>query len=615
MDDPRRHVPATPPPLPSDATGEWSEGTAQGSPPPAGPTVTSSGTPPALEPEAFDIPNPFGRYMVIRLLGRGGMGAVFLAHDTQLDRPVALKIPAFGDTLTTSQKNRFAREARANAAVHHPNICPLWDVGEEQDIVYFTMAYIEGQPLSTLTERGPVPPDKAVALVRKVALAMQAAHVRGTIHRDLKPANIMIDQAGEPVVMDFGLAKQARSADFGPRSNLSESDAPSKVPSTLRTTASDLTQHGSVLGTPAYMPPEQARGDVAAMGPHSDVYSLGVILYELLTGRRPFVATDTAELIHKIANDPPPRPTDFYPWIDAGVESACLKALAKNPGDRFGTMAEFERALKDAIEPELTYVAPPPLPPRGSGARPAVAAPKKRRHPLMKLAGCLGIVTLFLVLCVGAPTLAVRWLIGEASDKLKELTQAQERSNAEWDAIMGFWHAPAADAPVDSLLPPTFAGNYRRLRHDQDAADPELGINLPGRRGVYSTPEGQEVEVRVYRCPDAEAKAIQARVQAFVQSVKDGTAPDRPDSKRQKVIYTASNPGIRTFTYTFTDTYSQNAEYGKVWYGHDWLFLFKTSSPLIVEFFPSKYLMEVSKRAATPPKEVNEEMSKTMKKK
>src|SRR5262245_4526540 len=351
MDEPRPRPPGTPPPLPpptDEATAEWSAVT----PSAAGVTRTSSGPPPALEPEAFDIPNPFGRYMVIRLLGRGGMGAVFLAHDTQLDRPVALKIPAFGDTLTRSQKERFRREARAIAALRHPNICPVFDVDEEQGLLYLTMAYIDGQPLSTLIERGPVAPEKAVGLVRKVALGMQAAHVHGTIHRDLKPANIVLDATGEPVVMDFGLAKQARAADFtGPR-DLAESDAPAKSRSTGRGPASDLTQWGSVLGTPAYMPPEQARGDVAAMGPPSDVYSLGVILYELLTGRRPFAATETAELINKIVNEPPPRPTDFYPWLDAGIEAACLKALAKTPADRFGTMADFERALKHAVRSE-----------------------------------------------------------------------------------------------------------------------------------------------------------------------------------------------------------------------------------------------------------------------
>src|SRR5262245_22188061 len=163
MTDPRSQPPATPPPVPKDAaTGEWSALTARETPIDAdSPTITASGQrPPAVE---FGISNPFGRYTIDRLLGRGGMGAVFLAHDTQLHRPVALKIPNFSGALTDAQKERFFREARAVAALRHPNICPVHDADEEQGILYLTTAYIDGQTLSTLTERGPMPPDKALA--------------------------------------------------------------------------------------------------------------------------------------------------------------------------------------------------------------------------------------------------------------------------------------------------------------------------------------------------------------------------------------------------------------------------------------------------------------------
>src|SRR5262245_42372549 len=237
-----------------------------------------------------------------------------------------------------------------------------------------------------------MPPDKAIALVRNVADAMQAAHAHGTIHRDLKPANIMIDRAGEPVVMDFGLARRTRWR-----------DDPRDAGATPPTADPGLTQHGSVLGTPAYMPPEQARGEVAAIGPQSDVYSLGVILFELLTGRRPFAAEDTSALIEKIVSEPPPRLTDFYPWLDRKVEAVCLKAMAKDPADRFATMAELERALKDAVEPELRVVVPPPLP--------KPKKPKPQKKWWVKPAACLGVALLVLTVCVGGPTVAIYWLI------------------------------------------------------------------------------------------------------------------------------------------------------------------------------------------------------------
>jgi hypothetical protein len=339
------------------------------------------------------------------------------------------------------------------------------------------------------------------------------------------------------------------------------------------------------------MPPEQARGDVAAIGPRSDVYALGVMLYELLTGRRPFTADDTPDLIRQIETEPPPRPTDFYPWIDTGVEAACLKALAKDPADRFQSMAEFERALWEAVEPELTVVVPPPLP------KPARPKRKKRRwvSPLMYLALAL----LLLTVCVGGPTLAIWSLVNAIMNKAKEFTDSHAQAEAEWNAITSFWPAPAADAAPETLLPPMFGdGRYRlRTAADQAPPDAELGITLTGRRGIYDGPDG-EVEVRFYRCSEDQAKAIQQAVYALAQARHGDTGVAPPDSKRKKTVYAGQDTGRRTVTFGFHDASAQYQEYGKLWYGGGWLYWFRTSQPLTIETFPSKFLMEVGKRAS-----------------
>jgi serine/threonine protein kinase len=284
----------------------------------APPPLPGARTPPELPPQ-------FGRYQILKRLGRGGMGSVYLAHDTQLDRRVALKVPHFDAERGPRILERFYREARAAATLSHPNLCAVYDVGQVEGIPYLTMAYVEGRPLSDFIDpKKPIAPRQAAAVVRKLALAMQEAHAKGVIHRDLKPANVMITAAREPVVLDFGLSRL------------------------LGKDQARLTREGRVVGTPTYMAPEQILGDESAAGPACDVYALGVILYELLTGRAPFEGTTLAVLSQIPTVEPPPA-SALRPDLDARLEAICHKAMAKKVTDRYASMAELAAALQDYL--------------------------------------------------------------------------------------------------------------------------------------------------------------------------------------------------------------------------------------------------------------------------
>lgn len=264
------------------------------------------------------------RYTLMRLLGQGGMGEVYLANDQLLGRTVALKLPKLAPD-RPAQRERFLREARASAPLAHPNICPVFDVGEHEGRPYLTMAFIEGVSLSTrLRTEGPLPPRVAARFVGGIALAMQHAHTQGVLHRDLKPSNVLVNTEGEPIVMDFGLAFRF--------------DAP---------TGERLTEQGLIIGTPAYMPPEQINGQT--LGPAADVYSLGVVLYELLTGRVPFEGP-LGKVLAQIESAAPPRPGSLRPGLDPVLEAICLKAMAKHAGDRYAEMLTFATALDNYIE-------------------------------------------------------------------------------------------------------------------------------------------------------------------------------------------------------------------------------------------------------------------------
>jgi serine/threonine protein kinase len=269
----------------------------------------------------------FGRYQIVRLLGKGGMGAVYLAYDPQLERHVALKTPFLGNNPTMVE--RFYREARAAAQLRSPYVCTVYDVGQIAGIYYISMAFIDGQPLDRLIADGKLKDPKRIAdIAKKIARGLQKAHEHGIMHRDLKPANLMIDADGEPIVMDFGLARKV------------EEDT-------------NLTVAGKIFGTPAYMSPEQAEGDPKAITHSTDIYSLGVVLYQMLTGRVPFQGSFTA-MLQKIAGDRPEKPStinvDLAP--DSPLERICLKMMEKSPADRHPSMAAVAEAIDEAFPPE-----------------------------------------------------------------------------------------------------------------------------------------------------------------------------------------------------------------------------------------------------------------------
>ncbi|MDE0866293.1 MAG: serine/threonine-protein kinase [Rubripirellula sp.] len=272
-----------------------------------------------------ETPSTLGRYRIETLLGRGGMGSVYRAHDTQLDRKVALKVPKFESNAKSRLVERFYREARSAANLAHPNLCPVFDVGEVDGTHYIAMALIKGDTLSShingqeqLSERF------AAVTVFKVARAMQEAHGSGIIHRDLKPANIMIDHRKEPIVMDFGLACPD---DLGDDSR--------------------LTQEGALLGSPAYMSPEQLRGATDSIGQGSDVYALGVVLYEILSGRLPYEGNgSTVAMIGQILTEQPTDLKSLRPTISSVLAKICAKAMAKDTAERYSSMESFGNDLE-----------------------------------------------------------------------------------------------------------------------------------------------------------------------------------------------------------------------------------------------------------------------------
>jgi len=332
---------------------------------------------PAAVPDRGPLPRTWGDYELREELGRGGMGVVYLAWQKSLARLVALKVVLRGELADPTELARFRAEAQAAARLDHPHIVPVYEVGEEAGQPYFSMRYVEGTTLAQRLIEGPLPPRDAARTLATVCRAVEYAHAQGLLHRDLKPSNILLDTAGQPLVTDFGLAKRL-------------------------TGEASLTRSGAVLGTPAYMAPEQAAGDRGQLGPASDVWSLGAILYQTLVGRPPFQAATPVDTVLLVLEQDPPLPRLLNPQVDRDLEMVALKCLQKPTELRYASAGALAADLE-------AYLAGEPVSARSGGFSQVIARWFRDTHhaPVLENWGLLWMwhAVVLVVLC-----LATNWL-------------------------------------------------------------------------------------------------------------------------------------------------------------------------------------------------------------
>ena len=410
-------------------------------------------TPPGDEPSigesepnaASPAPPPrkiryFGDYELLEEIARGGMGVVYRARQLSLNRPVALKMIAAGQLATPAAIQRFHTEAEAAARLDHPHIVPIYEIGQYEAHHYFSMKLIEGGTLADLSLKAKVQspkwPESAARLVGTVARAAHYAHQRGILHRDLKPTNILLDDQSEPHITDFGLAK------------LVEDD-------------SSLTVSAAMLGTPAYMAPEQAAGGARQLTTAADTYSLGAILYELLTGQAPFRAETAVEMLRQVCEQEPPPPRSLNPKLDRDLETICLKCLSKDPLKRYADASGLAQDLDHWRRGEPIL------------ARPVGAVEKAwrwcRRRPVT--AGLLA--ALLIVFVAGLGGILWEWRQSQrnadaATDKLIDAYIAQARATRRTDGVGRRYDSLAAVSNAANLKPT--AAQRDQLRNEAIAA-------------------------------------------------------------------------------------------------------------------------------------------------
>ena len=408
------------------------------------------------------------RYELEEMVGRGGMAEVFRATDRVLGRTVAVKV--LSDRFAGDRRfvTRFRREAQASAGLNHPNIVSVFDTGSEDGVPYIVMEFVEGKTLAdVLAEHGPLPAGRATAIARTVAAALSVAHDRGLVHRDVKPGNIMLTDGDHVRVMDFGIARAAAD--------------------------DTLTQTGTILGTAAYLSPEQAQG--MTVGPPSDVYSLGCVLYEMLTGRPPFTGDSAVSVAFRHVRDDPVPLSELGTEAPPELEGVVMRALAKDPEQRFASGGELERALSGPgpTEPVPARPGDTAVLPQGLGE---VPAPAGRRWLVPTLLGLL-----LLVLIVAALVALARQSPEPRGDRRGAATETQ----------------PTEEAP-QAPTPPTFdePGSFQEAVSDLNTV-----LNAGLQAGTITPEAAKDLEKQV---EDALKKFVERDREGALEGISEAHA-------------------------------------------------------------------------------------------
>jgi len=468
---------------------------------------------PTPEPAGSNLGNVryFGDYELLEEIARGGMGVVYKARQVSLNRVVALKMILAGQLAGEADVRRFRLEAEAAANLDHPGIVPIYEVGQHEGQHYFSMGFVEGESLAQNVAGGPLPARQAAELVKQVADSVQYAHEHGVIHRDLKPANVLLDRHGNPRITDFGLAKTIRD-DRG------------------------LTATGQIMGTPSYMPPEQASGQTEHIGPPADVYALGAILYCLLTGRPPFQASSPMDTLLQVLEREPVPPHELNLSVPIDLETVALKCLQKESKRRYGSARELAEDLD-------RYLTGKPI-----LARPVGPAERLvrwcRRNPWLAVAN-IAAAAATVTLAIGATFAA--WTFRGQRDQIKRqsertfeaLADAQRERTAARDRL---WESLAAQGRAERLAGSRWAaihalGDAAKMKPTEDLRQAAIqAIAAPGVRLEREIPFGQANDFRL--SSDGALLAVTGthsgdprdrgdRSQIIVYRVNDGHEVDR----------------------------------------------------------------------------------------